>query len=557
MKNFRLLALAVLTFSALEVFAEGPTPFETPEKIERKLEKPKVEETIDEEAPKLTIPLFLELDPTVKENRIEGFFMQETEVSTAIPLINDWTQKNFVMDPAISKKINVLGPKKVSVEQAYLGFLSALYSNGYALEESQSESEGESGEEGQVEIRIVEQDEPDWIESDQEIKLPKEHPIITEIFPVRFLKVEALGANFAKISLAKMIFVLPSTNSLVVTDARHIVGMLKEILITIDRKQMKGRITLVSFTRTEPENYLQGLLDDHGYVERKVILYAPFTIRPNKFAEPPPDEANIYKILLHDERRALVVVSDKPGLDIVIHQLEQVEDSEALWPTPALSFAVPTGYGANWGDGFVAGSYARGGGEDAELAAGFGLFSSVDNLGLSVVFSIPDTLNDSHDGLDFGSYGLSLKLHRYLGKGFGIAVGKINVLFTGDEANKDDSVYASLSKFFRLKKVQDEWFSAAMLTAGIGNGRFRTASDLASDTDNPSFYASGGIRIHQPISFIAEWGGHDFNIASSITPIPDLNLIFTLALVNMFETSTLIGDGRQLVLTLSLGFTFA
>ena len=63
-------------------------------------------------------------------------FPEPTEIENVIRAVALWTGKNIILSGRINGKVQIISPKKVTKEEAYQSFLSALNSLGYTTVES-------------------------------------------------------------------------------------------------------------------------------------------------------------------------------------------------------------------------------------------------------------------------------------------------------------------------------------------------------------------------------------------------------------------------------------
>lgn len=230
------------------------------------------------------------------------------------------------------------------------------------------------------------------------------------------------------------------------------------------------------------------------------------------------------------------------------------------WVMPGTSLASPAGFGASWGQMYVGGGYNSRARftttSDASMGIGFGLGNGQKYVGLDVSLAIFD-ISKFKDG------GVNMKLHRALPNGFGVAVGAESILSFGTATTfgsstsngvdpRDKSFYGSVSKIFFLKD-ETQWFSALTLTAGVGNGRFRSEANRNADVSGVNIFGSAAIRVKQPVAFIADWTGQDLNLGLSITPIRTFPLFINPVLADVTKTA---GDGARFTLGAGMAFTF-
>ncbi|MBD2463780.1 hypothetical protein H6G89_22520 [Oscillatoria sp. FACHB-1407] len=219
--------------------------------------------------------------------------------------------------------------------------------------------------------------------------------------------------------------------------------------------------------------------------------------------------------------------------------------------SPAVTISNPSGFGADNFTGFVNFGFqseTRYSDEaDGTLGFGIGLGDAQEAVGLQLSY----TLASFGGSRDFGTGGLNAKLHRQFSNGLGIAVGWEGFATTG-EVDFEDTVYGSITQIIRTNDDLDDPFSRIALTAGVGNGRFRSEEAVADDEDTVGVFGSVAVRVARPVSAIVEWTGQDLAVGLSITPIRGFPLVITPALRDIAGA----GDGARFVLGTGISFQF-
>lgn len=221
--------------------------------------------------------------------------------------------------------------------------------------------------------------------------------------------------------------------------------------------------------------------------------------------------------------------------------------------SPAITIAVPSGYGADDGIGFVGFNFqpnVRGSDEaDATMNVGVGLGDADEAVGVQLSY----TLASFGRNRDFGTGGFNAKVHRRLGDGWSIAAGWEGFLTIGDgPIDFEDSIYGAVTYVARTSPELDDPFSRVALTAGLGSGRFRTIEAIEDDDSTIGVFGSAAVRIARPVSAIVEWTGQDLALGLSIAPFRDFPLVITPALRDVAGA----GDNPRFVLGAGVSFRF-
>ncbi|MDJ0697404.1 hypothetical protein [Mastigocoleus sp. MO_188.B34] len=232
-----------------------------------------------------------------------------------------------------------------------------------------------------------------------------------------------------------------------------------------------------------------------------------------------------------------------------LRDLEKVK-IRSYYSSPSLSIYVPVGYGSDNNTGFVAASYQDrtrlGNKNDAAIGFGAGFGDSRKSVGVVLSY----TLASFGTNRDFGTGGFNVKVHRQFKGGWAAAVGMNGFLNIGDDNDFEHSLYGVATKIFRIRDDINKPFSRIAVTAGIGNGEFRTEEALDNDEDNFNVFGNVAVRVHPQASLITEWTGRDLGVGASIAPFKHFPFVITPAIRDIT------GSDRNARFILSAGFGF-
>jgi hypothetical protein len=190
---------------------------------------------------------------------------------------------------------------------------------------------------------------------------------------------------------------------------------------------------------------------------------------------------------------------------------------------PVGGITTPSGFGANWGDLFIAAGYqdqipttGRGPGsvDSVGLGAGIGLGDARNLIGLEASYS--SSFSSNTRLLDRGN--ANFKLHKLLGDNVSAAVGYENAFSSGYAAGTDpgSTLYGVLTGVLPIGDTSN--FTASV---GAGNGRFRKFSDIGTtsspDTQSTNIFGSLGFRASENFALAADYNGRNFSIGLPIT----------------------------------------
>ena len=250
--------------------------------------------------------------------------------------------------------------------------------------------------------------------------------------------------------------------------------------------------------------------------------------------------------------------SNRDKIEDVKFQLQNIRQRnfEPSRGAPALTFANPYGFGSDRGfysglsyqlDNRNAGTPGDPNNPDATAGFGMGFGNSQKLVGAELSYTMASFGQASRD---FGSGGFNLKLHRKIAEGWGVAAGWNSFLSVGDGTDFDDSLYLSTTKILKLKEKISSPFSRMGITAGIGNGQFRSEDDIRNDNNAFNVFGSLAFRVARPVSFVTEWTGQDLAMGLSVSPIR------TFPLTLNFGARDIAGAGDEVRFVFGIGTGF-
>jgi general secretion pathway protein D len=176
--------------------------------------------------PKLNMSGYVELDESIKNEPYEGSIdFPDAELTDILKAISKLADKNFILDNSLKgKRVSVISPQKVTKEEAYNVFLTALFMNGLTLVSS-----GKflrvipSREAPKSNVRVFYGD-----------FVPASDEIVTLVYPLKNISSEDMPRIFQDLlPRTGNILVYPETNSVVMTDSglnlRRMISILKSV----------------------------------------------------------------------------------------------------------------------------------------------------------------------------------------------------------------------------------------------------------------------------------------------------------------------------------------
>jgi hypothetical protein len=214
---------------------------------------------------------------------------------------------------------------------------------------------------------------------------------------------------------------------------------------------------------------------------------------------------------------------------------------------------TPVGFGGSTGDVWLGGTATARAREidiagtrafDGAAAGGFSLGDPGRTVGLDVALL---SLTTIHSGF-FRRGAVDLQLTRRLGDDFSVAVGWESAVHWG--YSESSSQYAVASRWIRLRPHESQAFSAVMLSAGVGNGRFQSEEDFTAGRHRLNPFGSLAVRVAAPLSVVADWTGQDLMLLGSLAPFRRLPLVGSLGVAEVLQRHSY----RRLVASGGLSF---
>ena len=163
-------------------------------------------------------------------------FPEKTEIRDIVRAVALWTGKNVILDNNVSGKIQIISPRRVTKEEAYQAFLSAL--NVLRLT---------TVETGKI-LKIV----PISTAVRGNLRTflgskwtPLTDEIITQIVPLKYVDAQSIQTTLSKIVTANSMVAYPKTNTLIISDSGYKVRRILDILELIDVQGQQPQVQFV------------------------------------------------------------------------------------------------------------------------------------------------------------------------------------------------------------------------------------------------------------------------------------------------------------------------
>jgi len=215
-------------------------------------------------------------------------FPEPTEIKDIIKAVALWTGKNVIIDRQVTGKVQIISPRKVTKEEAYQAFLSALNILGLTTVET-----------GRV-IKIM----PIRTAVKGNLKTflgakwtPRTDEIITQMVPLSYINAKSIQTTLSRIVSSNSMIAYEPTNTLIISDTGYKVRRVLDIVNLLDVQTQQPRLEIIPIR-----------FSDAKAVAEKVRQLVTSSSRSKRLRSSSSQE---YKILV-DERSNSVIIFGPP-----------------------------------------------------------------------------------------------------------------------------------------------------------------------------------------------------------------------------------------------------
>ncbi len=163
-------------------------------------------------------------------------FPEPTEIKDIIKAVALWTNKNVILDRNVSGKVQIISPRKVTKEEAYQAFLSALNLLGMTTVET-----------GKIikimPVRTAVKDNLKTFLGSTYTQLTDE--IITQIVPLKYIDAKEIQNTLSRIVSSNSMIAYEKTNTLIISDTGYKVRRILDILGLLDVQGQQPQVSIV------------------------------------------------------------------------------------------------------------------------------------------------------------------------------------------------------------------------------------------------------------------------------------------------------------------------
>ena len=243
-------------------------------------------------------------------------FPEPTEIKDIIKAVALWTGKNVILDRQVSGKVQIISPRKVTKEEAYQAFLSALNILGHTTVET-----------GKV-IKIM----PIRTAVKGNLKTfmgakwtPRTDEIITQIVPLKYINAKNIQTTLSRIVSSNSMIAYQPTNTLIISDTGYKVRRVLDIIDLLDVQTQQPRLEIIPIRFSDAKS-----------VAEKVRELVTRSSRSKRTRSAGSQE---YKILV-DERSNSVIIFGPPRTITDVKQMVEKFDIELDDPSKQATIHV-------------------------------------------------------------------------------------------------------------------------------------------------------------------------------------------------------------------------
>ena len=171
-------------------------------------------------------------------------FPEPTEIKDIIRAVSLWTGKNIILDRNVSGTVQIISPKKVTKEEAYETFLSALNALDYTVVQTGSVMKVMK-KRAALRSNLATYWGNKWA--------PRTDKVITQIIPLKYVDARKIQLTLQKVVPAQSIVAYEPTNTIIISDSGYQVRRVIEILDQLDVQTQQPKMVMVPIKYSDPK----------------------------------------------------------------------------------------------------------------------------------------------------------------------------------------------------------------------------------------------------------------------------------------------------------------
>lgn len=178
-----------------------------------------------------------------KEKLISFNYFESTDIQIIADDVARWSKKNFIWDHKVKGKIKIIAPEKLSPDDAYKTFLSALDMLGLSTIET-----------GKV-VKIMKTRE--GMKSNSPIygpsqELPDSDELVTQVLPLKYIQAKWILASLSRFATPRSMIAIENTNTLIITDSAKKIERILDIISFLDVGSQQPSLKMISIKHALP-----------------------------------------------------------------------------------------------------------------------------------------------------------------------------------------------------------------------------------------------------------------------------------------------------------------
>ncbi len=175
-------------------------------------------------------------------------FPEMTDIQDIIKAVAVWTGKNVILDRNVTGKVQIISPKRVTKEEAYQAFLSALNLLDLTTVET-----------GKV-IKImklrnaVRDNVKTYFGSNWS---PQTDAVITQIIPLKYIDAKQLQATLTRIVNSNSVIAYEPSNTLIVSDSGFKIKRILDIIELLDVQTEQPRVLIIPMKYSDAKSVVE------------------------------------------------------------------------------------------------------------------------------------------------------------------------------------------------------------------------------------------------------------------------------------------------------------
>ena len=175
-----------------------------------------------------------------------------TDIQIIADEVARWTKKNFIWDHNVKGKIKIIAPEKMSPDDAYKTFLSALSMLGLSTIET-----------GKI-VKIMKTRE--GMKSNSPIyrpsqELPNSDELVTQVLPLKYIPAKWILASLSRFATPRSMIAVENTNTLIITDSAKKIERILDIISFLDVGSQQRRLKMIPVKYAIPSELAKKIKD--------------------------------------------------------------------------------------------------------------------------------------------------------------------------------------------------------------------------------------------------------------------------------------------------------